>query len=331
MDRKEMKVNSRVIITVTAIVLFAVAVLFTVFIFLSDDKSGTITIPQPSEEVAAEIEKYRKTADENGMTVVDMDSQPYFLEKQKGAEYSDAETITYYSDVAKKERKASVLLPKDYNPERKYPVLYLLHGLGGSHRTWLNKDADIIVQNMRYFENVPAMIVVFPDCAVNAEDLDENENITEVISGFDLTERELTESLMPYIEKHYSVSTEKKDTSIAGNSMGGRNSLYTAFTNQTRFGYIGAFSSAKTIESGRTSMMKPLLDDFIIEPGSEGFKNILVCVGRQDNICGNESYVIDKRLTRNGIRHIFYDMDGGHDNAVWQNALYNFLKIIFKN
>lgn len=78
-------------------------------------------------------------------------------------------------------------------------------------------------------------------------------------------------------------------------------------------------------------MMKPLLDDFIIEPGSEEFKNILVCVGRQDNICGNESYVIDKRLTRNGIRHIFYDMDGGHDNAVWQNALYNFLKIIFKN
>lgn len=314
-------------VLITALIIVCIV---SVFIYSNVRNDEKIDIPQPSDKVAAEIEKYNKDADENKMTIVDMNSDPYFLNKQPGAEYATADTVTYYSDVAGKERQASVLLPADYDPDKKYPVLYLLHGLWGSHKTWLNKDADIIIQNMRYFEGAPAMITVLPNCAVNAEELDEEKDLPEIIKGFDLTEKELTQCLMPYIESHYSVSTEKKDTAIAGNSMGGRNSLYTAFSNQDRFGYIGAFSTAKIIESERPSMMEPLLDDFIIDPEGGGFERILVCVGRQDNVCGNESYVTDKRLTEKGIDHIFYDMDGGHDDDVWQNALYNFLRIVFR-
>lgn len=112
--------------------------------------------------------------------------------------------------------------------------------------------------------------------------------------------------------------------------MGGRNSLYTAFTHQDKFGYIGAFSSARVLDAKKgKSVMGALLDDFDIEKNSDGFEKILICVGKQDDVCGAESYIIRDRLEHNKIEHVFYDMDGGHDDDVWQNALYNYLKMIF--
>ena len=60
-----------------------------------------------------------------------------------------------------------VFLPADYREDKEYPVLYLLHGYGGSHRTWHNKEADVILQNLYYFENVPEMIVVCPNSNIN--------------------------------------------------------------------------------------------------------------------------------------------------------------------
>ncbi len=313
------------------LIVFALA--FTMgFAFISCEKSDSL--PTPSDEVKAEIEQYQADADENGMTVIDMDDNPYFLQKQEGTKYAKAESITYYSKVAGKERKAMVLLPSNYDPDKEYPVLYLLHGLGGSHRTWLNKDADIIIQNVHYYEGAPEMITVFPNCAVNAEDLDaeaSRENFEKVITGFNMAPEDITGSLMPYIEENYSVKKGKENTAIAGNSMGGRNSLYIAFTNQDKFDYIGAFSSAKIIKTDTIqSRMEGLLDDFVIDPKSGGFEQILVCVGKQDNVCGAVSYDIKERLEQKDIPFIFYDMDGGHSNAIWQNALYNYMKLIFR-
>ena len=59
-----------------------------------------------------------------------------------------------------------IFLPADYDEDKEYPVLYLLHGLDGSHRTWRNKSADIILQNLYYFDDVPEMFVVCPNCEV---------------------------------------------------------------------------------------------------------------------------------------------------------------------
>lgn len=187
----------------TAICTLIMTTIFTVSACGSVADKGA-NLPKPSESVVKEIEKYNNEADKNGMTVIDMSKEPYFLTKQDGAKYAKAETITYYSHVAGKERKANVLLPNDYDKNKEYPVLYLLHGLGGSHNTWLNKDADIIIQNLCYFEKVPEMITVFPNCAVNVEDVDEEEKgkLEEVVEGFDKTEQDLVESLMPYIKEH---------------------------------------------------------------------------------------------------------------------------------
>ena len=132
---------------------------------------------------------------------------------------------------------------------------------------------------------------------------------------------------MPYINSHYSVKPGRENTAVAGNSMGGRNALNTAFRHPELFGYVGAFSSARVLgdpDSSGQSAMAPLIREFTVDPSAGNFEMLMLCVGRQDDVCGAETYRIHENMTENGVEHIFYDMEGGHQNTVWQNALYNF-------
>ena len=109
--------------------------------------------------------------------------------------------------------------------------------------------------------------------------------------------------------------------------MGGRNALNTAFRHPELFGYVGAFSSARVLgdpDSSGKSAMAPLIREFTVDPSAGNFEMLMLCVGRQDDVCGAETYRIHENMTENGVEHIFYDMEGGHQNTVWQNALYNF-------
>lgn len=274
---------------------------------------------------------YHQEMNEDGIAV-DMSDNPYFMTKQPGYMYPSPDTITYHSEITGTDRHAMVLLPHDYDEDKEYPVLYLLHGLNGSHRAWRNKHADIIIHNLNYFEGVPEMIVVFPNSAVNEEENTDNLSLEEKVKVYDLMGEDLISSLMPYINSHYSVKTGKENTALAGYSMGGRETLYTAFSHQDLFGYIGAFSSAHVLgDLGYDSIMPSLVGNFTIDPDTGGFDLIMLCVGRQDDDCGEETYKIHDNMSLNGIDHIFYDTEGGHENSVWQNALYNFAKKIFRN
>ncbi len=282
------------------------------------------------QRIRKTIEVYNQKVN-NQDIVVDLSDNPYFLERQSGYDYREPETITYQSQITGTERHAMVFLPADYTDQKKYPVLYLLHGLDGSHRTWKNKSADIILQNLYYFNDAPEMIVVCPNSAVNQEENTDGADIADKIKAYDLTGKEVVENLMPFINSHYSVKTGREYTAIAGNSMGGRNALYTAFTHPQLFGYVGAFSSEHVLKNGTVcGIMPPLLKDLSLPPDMEMFKLLMLCVGKSDEICGNVTYELHNVMTKSGMDHIFYDMEGGHDDTVWQNALYNFARKIFK-
>lgn len=235
---------------------------------------------------------YEQETDEQGIAQ-DMSDNPYFATKQPGFSYKNAEIIKYYSGVTDTYRHAAVILPNDYDSGKKYPVLYLLHGLGGSHRTWLNKDADVIIRNLNYFNGVPDMIVVLPNSEVNKEEDADDLPIEERIAAYDKTEEDMINYLMPYIEENYPVKTGRDNTAIAGNSMGGRNTMYIAFKHQDLFGYVGAFSTAGVVRGeSKSTVMYPLLDDLVIDPEYGGFNLIMLVVGRDDNVCADGSLTI---------------------------------------
>ncbi len=75
--------------------------------------------------------------------------------------------------------------------------------------------------------------------------------------------------------------------------------------------------------------MHPLLQELTLPTGTDDFKLLMLCVGRPDDVCGDVTYKLHDFMTAKGINHIFYDVEGGHQNTVWQNALYNFAKKIF--
>ena len=144
-------------------------------------KSGIVTKRIQREEtkkaVAAEVEALHEKANRDG--IVEETPDPYFIRKQPGYSYPKPKLIQYDSGITHTCRHAMVFLPADYDAAKTYPVLYLLHGWGGSHRTWANKKANIILQNLYYFEDVPEMIVVCPNSNVNAAESVEGLSFTE--------------------------------------------------------------------------------------------------------------------------------------------------------
>ena len=253
------------------------------------------------------------------------------MKKQPGLGYNKPETLTYYSHITKTERHATVFLPFGYTKDKKYPVLYLFHGLNGSHRSWKNKSADVILQNLYYSSKASEMIVVCPNSAVNRWENTRGLKPSEKRKAYDLTAKEVVENLMPVIESRYSVKKGRDNTAVAGNSMGGRNALYTAFTYPDTFGYVGAFSPAYVLERpGETGKWAPLLKSVKLPSEAQKFKLLMMCVGRSDRRCGDVAYKLHDVMSREKTEHVFYDMKGGHDDGVWQKALQDFAARIFK-
>lgn len=100
-------------------------------------KSGIVTKRIQREEtkkaVAAEVEALHEKANRDG--IVEETANPYFIRKQPGYSYPKPKLIQYDSGITHTRRHAMVFLPADYDAAKTYPVLYLLHGWGGSHRT----------------------------------------------------------------------------------------------------------------------------------------------------------------------------------------------------
>ena len=138
-------------------------------------------------------------------------------------------------------------------------------------------------------------------------------------------------NVMPYIEANYPVKHGRENTAVAGNSMGGRNALAAAYTYPELFGYVGAFSSATAVAAANdTTWVEAPLEDLTLPEGIEPFKVLMLAVGRSDDVCGEVTYELNDYMNEQGIDHIFYDMEGGHWTVVWQNALYNFGKKLFR-
>lgn len=319
---KRGKINKKTIIITVVLVLAAAAVAVPLERRLFQ-KSAT----QVSEEVEKEIVSYGENENSDG--IVESTPDPYFIYKQPGYKYGDVETVEYYSDITGTKRHANVFLPADYDKNKEYPVLYLLHGYGGSYRTWKNKAADIIIQNLHYFENGAEMIVVCPDSNVNKEESVDGLSFWESIEPFDKTAAELVDNLMPYIKENYPVKEGRENTAVAGNSMGGRNALAAAYTYPGMFDYVGAFSSASAVAAANGTGVSTPLEKLSLPDGVAPFRLMFLCVGRSDDVCGNVSYELDEYMKRENIDHIFYDTEGGHETTVWQNALYNFAKKLF--
>ena len=232
------------------------------------------------------------------------------------------ESIEYKSEFVGTVRKATVYLPPKYDASKKYPVLYLLHGIGGDEREWLQGVPNIIMDNLYADGKAAEMIIVMPNGRAQENDRAEG-NVYATAPAFAAFEHDLLGDLIPFIEGKYNVYTDKMHRAIAGLSMGGGQSLNFGLGHMDVFAFVGGFSSAPN-----TGMPEVLIPD-VEKTKAENALLWMVC-GGADNLMYNSSR-LKAFCDEHGVPCTLINYpEEGHNFVVWKYGLYNFAQLIFK-
>lgn len=165
---------------------------------------------------------------------------------QPAISHGNIDTIHYRSNTVGTTRTALVYTPPGFSAKRKYPVLYLLHGIGGDEQEWLRGGKpQVILDNLYAAGKIAPMIVVLPNGRAMKDDRATGNIMSEdKVKAFAVFEKDLLRDLVPFIEKKYPVLANRENRAIAGLSMGGGQSLNFGLGNLDKFAWIGAFSAA---------------------------------------------------------------------------------------
>jgi enterochelin esterase-like enzyme len=233
------------------------------------------------------------------------------------------DTILYPSSTVDTVRKALVYTPPGFSKSKKYPVLYLLHGIGGDHTEWLvGGKAKTILDNGYANDVLEDMIVVMPNGRAMKDDrVVGNIFDSARVKAFSTFEQDLLVDLIPFIEKTYPVKTSRMDRAIAGLSMGGGQSLNFGLSHLDQFAWVGGFSSAPNLK---------LPEELVPDPAkTKALQLLWISCGIKDRLLSFSTRTHDY-LKNKEIPHVLYLEPGDHEFSVWSNDLYMFSSLIFK-
>jgi enterochelin esterase-like enzyme len=232
----------------------------------------------------------------------------------------------YFSTVFNSWRQFYIYKPAGYdiNINEKYPVLYILHGGGEDERGWATQGkTDLILDNLIAANKAKPMLIVMPDGNVTGQGFGEN--------TLRMFERELKQSIIPFVEKNYRAETGLKSRALAGLSMGGIQTLYVGINNTELFSYLGVFSSGWIMPAQNDLANKQY--EFM-KANNDKIKNNLnllwIGVGGKEDIAYNNCQALLKKLDELKVKYIYSEYPGGHTWPVWRNNLYNFAQLLFK-
>lgn len=167
-----------------------------------------------------------------------------FNTRRENIGHGELTMVEYDSKTVGTRRKMLVYTPPGYSADRKYPVLYLLHGIGGDETEWQRLcHPENILDNLLADGEIEPMIVVMPNGRAQVNDRAEG-NVFASAPAFANFENDLLEDVIPAIESKYSVYANRENRALAGLSMGGGQSLNFGLGHLDVFAWIGGFSSA---------------------------------------------------------------------------------------
>jgi putative heme-binding domain-containing protein len=243
--------------------------------------------------------------------------------RRDGIARGKVETVEYDSRTVGGKRKMLIYTPPGYAKDRKYPVLYLLHGIGDDETGWQKKgSAGIILDNLLADKKIVPMIVVMPNGRA-AADVTVNTPWDKQFPAFAAFEDDLLKDVIPYVESHYAVQADRAHRALAGLSMGGGQSLNFGLKHLDTFAWVGAFSPAPNT--------KPA-GDLLPDPAGAAKKLRLLWIscGDQDRLM-NISKTFESVLTEKKIPHVWHIDSGGHTWPVWKNDLYLLAQKLFRD
>ena len=243
----------------------------------------------------------------------------------KDVPHGEIRIRNYFSKVTSSWRNFYMYTPPGYdqNSNAKYPVLYILHGGGEDQRGWATQGkTDLIIDNLIAEKKAVPMIVVMVDGNMPSKGFGEE--------ALFLFEKELKQSVIPFVEKNYRAKTDAGSRAIAGLSMGGLQTLYAGAKNTELFAYLGVFSSGWWAN-------QPALSDpqyaFMKENANQingNLKQFWISQGGKEDIAWQNCQIMLKKFDEMKIKYTYSEYPGGHTWPVWRNNLYNFAQVLFK-
>ena len=245
--------------------------------------------------------------------------------------------VWYNSPTAGFERRLTVYTPAGYETSKtKYPVLYVLHGIGGDEDAWVTQGrATQILDNLIARGEAKPMIVVFTNGNISQEAapgenstgyVNPTMNLPQTMEG---TFETAFPEIVKFIDSRYRTIAKKDSRAVCGLSMGGFHTLYLSLNYPELFGWSGMFSAAIGVSDPSVS---PIYQDFDAKLAKYyAAKPKLLWIG-----CGNTDFLwqanldFKKKLEDNGYKFSFMETDGGHIWKNWRIYLSEFVPLIFK-
>jgi enterochelin esterase-like enzyme len=243
----------------------------------------------------------------------------------------------YNSPGNEKIRRITFYTPPGYEDSKeKYPVLYLLHGMGGDEEAWiaLGRTAQIL-DNLIAQGKAKPMIVVMPNGNVAQEAAPGESNLGFYKPTFQLPNTmdgkyEATfPDIIKFVESSYRVKAEKSSRAIAGLSMGGFHSLHISRYYPNTFDYVGLFSAAILPDQKVTSKVYEKLDETLKAQKANGYKLYWIGIGKTDFLYKNVGDY-RKKLDDMGFKYVYRETEGGHIWKNWRVYLSEFTPLLFK-
>jgi enterochelin esterase-like enzyme len=256
-----------------------------------------------------------------------------FDKPRDGVAKGELKRVDYDSKTVGVKRWMQVYTPAGYSKDKKYPQLYVLHGIGGNEREeWTRGGvANVVLDNLIADKKIEPMVVVFPNGNATADpDAGGRGGFGGGRGGRGggfggwgkPFENELLKDIIPYIESQYSVIADREHRAVTGLSMGGGQALNIGLANMDVFAWVGGFSSAPN-----TSPPEQLVAD--PEKAKEQLKLLYVSCGNKDGLM-RVSQGVHAYLKEKNIPHIWHVDEHAHDFQHWKKGLYNFAQLIFK-
>lgn len=247
--------------------------------------------------------------------------------------------VWYHSDVLGKDRRMSVYTPAGYEDgSKKYPVLYLLHGMGGDEEAWLcTGRAAQILDNLIAQGKAKPMIIVMTNGNTkhqaapgeSAEGMYKPYNC----GSFDTSFEAHFKDVISYVDSHYRTVKKASGRAIAGLSMGGGHSYQVSLNYPKTFDYVGLFSAGIGIRQTDGSEIAPEMyentDAKIDRLFANNPKLYYIAIGETDFLYQANKELRDK-LDAKGYDYVYVETPGGHIWRNWRIYLVDFAQRIFK-
>ena len=245
--------------------------------------------------------------------------------------------IWYHSDYEGINRRMTVYTPAGYETSgKRYPVFYLLHGIGGDEEAWITQGRTAqVLDNLIAQGKAQPMIVVMTNgnIAMEAAPLETSTGYNVPSMGLPKTMEGSFETAFPeivkFIDKTYRTIPQKRSRAIAGLSMGGFHSKFISQNNPDMFNYIGLFSAAIGVTDANISPIYQDNDKKLATLFSKKPALYWIGIGNEDFLFNNNTDY-RKFLDEHHYPYTYMETGGGHIWRNWRIYLTEFVPLLFK-